>query len=100
MQYRHESAHLLAKGNPSAPDKPKSNVIDWQYTGNHYHPTKNPLAALTPIIEPFSRPGDIVLDPFAGSVSTLLAAKKLGRGYIGVELDARYCDRARQRLAQ
>jgi site-specific DNA-methyltransferase (adenine-specific) len=100
VQYRHESAHLLAKGNPRAPEKPIPDVIAWQYTGNHYHPTQKPLAALTPIIDSFSRPGDVVLDPFAGSGSTLLAAKKLGRSFIGIELVGRYCNLARQRLAQ
>jgi len=100
VQYRHESAHLRAKGNSRAPEKPIPDVIAWQYTGDHYHPTQKPLAALTPMIESFSRRGDVALDPFAGSGSTLLAAQKLERSYLGVELDARYCDLARQRLAQ
>jgi DNA modification methylase len=98
LKYQHESAHLLAKGNPNAPEKPIGDVIAWQYTGNHYHPTQKPLAALTPIIEAFSRPGDTVLDPFAGSGSSLLAAKTLGRSYIGIELDAKYHAIARKRL--
>jgi site-specific DNA-methyltransferase (adenine-specific) len=100
VQYRHESAHLLAKGNPKTPERPIPDVIEWQYTGNKLHPTQKPLAALTPLIEAFSRPGDTVLDPFTGSGSTLLAAKKLGRSYIGVELDARYHAIARRRLEQ
>jgi adenine-specific DNA-methyltransferase len=98
LKYQHESAHLLAKGNPKVPEKPLGDVIAWQYTGNHYHPTQKPLAALTPIIEAFSRPGDTVLDPFAGSGSSLLAAKKLGRSYIGIELDTRYHAIAKRRL--
>lgn len=98
LKYQHESAHLLAKGNPRAPERPIGDVIAWQYTGNHYHPTQKPLAALTPLIEAFSRPGDTVLDPFAGSGSSLLAAKTLGRSYIGIELDAKYHAIARKRL--
>jgi len=98
VQYRHESAHLLAKGNPKAPEKPIPDVIEWQYTGNKLHPTQKPIAALMPLIESFSRPGDTVLDPFSGSGSTLLAAKKLGRSYIGVELDANYHAIAKKRL--
>jgi adenine-specific DNA-methyltransferase len=98
LKYQHESAHLLAKGNPSAPEKPIGDVIAWQYTGNHYHPTQKPLAALIPIVEAFSRPGDTVLDPFAGSGSSLLAAKTLGRSYIGIELDTKYHAIARKRL--
>ena len=87
LQYRHESAHLLAKGEPRAPENPISDIIDWKYTGNKLHPTQKPLAALCPLIESFSKPGDTVLDPFAGSGSSLLAAKKLGRNYVGVEVD-------------
>ena len=98
VQYRHESAHLLAKGNPKAPEKPIPDVIEWQYTGNRLHPTQKPIAALMPLIESFSRPGDTVLDPFTGSGSTLLAAKKLGRFYIGMELDPTYHAIAKKRL--
>ena len=100
VKYQHESAHLLVKGNPKAPDHPIPDVIDWQYTGNKLHPTQKPVAALLPLIESFSRPGDTVLDPFTGSGSTLFAAKKLGRNYIGVELDAKYHAIAERRLAQ
>jgi DNA modification methylase len=99
LRYQHESAHLLAKGTPRAPEKPIADVIAWQYTGNAYHPTQKPIAALKPIIECFTRPGDTVLDPFTGSGSTLLAAKQLGRAYIGVELDRRYHAIAQRRLA-
>jgi site-specific DNA-methyltransferase (adenine-specific) len=97
--YSHESAHLLVKGNPPLPDNPIADTIPWQYTGNHYHPTQKPLAALLPLIEAFSRPGDIVLDPFAGSGSTCLAAKRLARTYIGIELDSAHCATAKRRLA-
>jgi adenine-specific DNA-methyltransferase len=100
VQYQHESAHLLAKGDPKAPEKPISDVIDWQYTGNRYHPTQKPLAALMPLIESFSCSGDTVLDPFAGSGSSLLAAKTLGRNYIGIELDAKYHAAAMSRLSE
>jgi len=98
LRYQHESAHLLAKGNPSAPGTPIGDVIPWIYTGNKLHPTQKPVTALTPLIEAFSRPGDTVLDPFAGSGSSLMAAKKVGRNYIGIELDAGYHATARRRL--
>jgi len=99
LKYSHESAHLLAKGDPGQPENPIRDVIDWEYTGNKFHPTQKPLAALMPLIEAFSNPGDTVLDPFAGSGSSLLAARMLGRSYIGVEMDRKYHAIAAKRLA-
>lgn len=54
------------------------------------HPTQKPLAVLEPLIQVSSNPGDVVLDCFAGSGSTLVAAKKLGRSFIGIEREERY----------
>ena len=98
LKYQHESAYLLAKGNPQTPESPIADVIEWEYTGNRYHPTQKPLSVLMPLIDAFSRPGEKVLDPFAGSGSTLLAAKMLGRHYIGIELDRTYHLTAERRL--
>jgi site-specific DNA-methyltransferase (adenine-specific) len=67
LRYQHEAAHLLAKGNPRAPEKPIGDVIPWEYTGNKLHPTQKPVSALLPMVEAFSATGDTVLDPFAGS---------------------------------
>ena len=49
-------------------------------------------------IASFSKPGDTILDPFLGSGTTAVAAKLLGRNYIGVEQDAEYMAMARERL--
>ena len=62
------------------------------------HPTQKPVRSLKPVIESFTRRGEVVLDPFCGSGSTLLAAKILGRRYVGSELDAGYCEAARRTL--
>jgi site-specific DNA-methyltransferase (adenine-specific) len=51
-------------------------------------------------VETFSCPQGIVLDPFAGSGSSLVAAKMLGRSYIGIELDRKYHAIAARRLAE
>lgn len=64
------------------------------------HPTQKPLELLTPLIE-YSCPIDgVVLDPFAGSGSTLVAAAQLGRKAIGIEIEERYCEAAAKRLDQ
>jgi site-specific DNA-methyltransferase (adenine-specific) len=62
------------------------------------HPCQMPLALLERIIRVSSSPGDLVLDPFAGSGTTLAAAKKLGRDYLGIELSANYAQQIRDRL--
>ena len=100
LQYRHESAYLLIKGDPAFPTAPLPDVMDWEYTGNKLHPTQKSIRILKPMIEAFTRPGALVLDPFAGSGSTCLAAQRAGRRYIGIELDAVHCRTAEGRLSK
>jgi DNA modification methylase len=64
-----------------------------------WHGCQMPEQLLGRIIRVSSNPGDLVLDPFAGSGTTLTAARKLGRSYLGVELSEAYCTRIRERLA-
>jgi site-specific DNA-methyltransferase (adenine-specific) len=98
LRYQHEQAYLLAKGNVSLPENPIPDVIDFPYAGNKLHPTQKPVEALTPLIEAFTKPGDLVLDPFSGSGSTLEAAQQLDRDWIGIELDGRHHQTATRRL--
>ncbi len=63
------------------------------------HPTQKPLALLERIISAASNPGDMVLDPFMGSGTTITAAAKLGRRGVGIEMDATYIELASKRLA-
>lgn len=90
LRYEHEQAYLLAKGEPPLPTRAIPDVINFPYSGNRLHPTEKPVEALRPLIEAFTRPGDLVLDPFCGSGSTLAAARDLGRDWLGVELDAEH----------
>lgn len=99
LRYQHEQAYLLAKGNVSLPENPIPDVIDFPYAGNKLHPTQKPVEALTPLIEAFTKPGDLVLDPFSGSGSPLAAAQHLDRDWIGIELDSRHHQTASRRLA-
>jgi site-specific DNA-methyltransferase (adenine-specific) len=62
------------------------------------HPTQKPVELLERIVLAASRPGDVVLDPFSGSGTTGIAARRLGRRYIGIELSPEYADLAVDRL--
>jgi hypothetical protein len=64
------------------------------------HPCPKPLPLMSHLVTDFTDPGDTILDPFMGSGTTLVAAKRLGRKAIGIELNERYCEIAVSRLAQ
>lgn len=73
-------------------------MLGWQYTGNRLHPTQKPVDVLRPIIRAFCPDGGLVLDPFCGSGSSLVAARHEGQGFLGIELDFRHSQTARERL--
>jgi site-specific DNA-methyltransferase (adenine-specific) len=70
----------------------------WSMPENTDHPTQKPEKLLAKIILASSNPGDVVLDPFLGSGTTSVVAKKLGRRYVGIEIDETYCCLAEKRL--
>lgn len=70
----------------------------WSMPENTDHPTQKPEKLIAKLILASSRQGDIVFDPFVGSGTTCVAAKKLGRKYLGVEIDEEYCTWAVKRL--
>lgn len=90
LKHHHEQAYLLVKGEASCPIGRISDVLPWDYTGNRHHPTQKPLRPLESLIKAFSKPGDLVLDPFCGSGSSLVAAKRGGRDFLGIELDEKH----------
>ena len=100
LRYQHEQAYLLAKGDVQPPAQPIPDVIEFPYTGNKLHPTQKPVAALKPLIEAFCPAQGIVLDPFAGSGSALVAARQLGRQCVGIEIDEQHHCTATARLAE
>lgn len=71
----------------------------WSMPENTDHPTQKPEKLVAKVILASSNPGDIVFDPFLGSGTTSVVAKKLGRKYFGVELDEMYSCLAEKRLA-
>ena len=100
VRYQHENAFVLAKGSPKPPANLIGDVIEFQYSQNLLHCTQKPTSALTPLIESFCPHGGVVLDPFAGSASTLVAARLVGRHAVGVEIDPKMHAIANARLAR
>ena len=64
------------------------------------HPTPKPVELMALFARLHSLPGDLILDPFLGAGTTLVAAKRLGRRAIGIEIEERYCEMAVRRLSQ
>lgn len=79
----------------------RGNVVTWSGPGPNglrLHPNEKPVALMRQIV--IKAPPGTIIDPFAGSGTTLRAAKDLGRHAIGIELEERYCQIAAQRCAQ
>ncbi len=76
------------------------NIIRTAPESNTLHPTTKPLDLVAQFIKWHTTAGQLVLDPFMGSGTTLRAAKDLGRRAVGIEIEERYCEIAVRRLAQ
>lgn len=75
----------------------------WEYgveRSARFHPTQKPEELMCALVHQFSDPNETVCDPYMGSGTTLVAAKRLGRKAIGIEREERYCEIAAKRLAQ
>jgi len=70
----------------------------WSMPENTDHPTQKPEKLLAKIILASTNPGDLILDPFAGSGTTAVVAKKLERDFVAIESDESYCLLAAKRL--
>ncbi|RLT44598.1 MAG: site-specific DNA-methyltransferase [Chloroflexi bacterium] len=70
----------------------------WSMPENTDHPTQKSEKLLAKIVLASTNPDDFVLDPFLGSGTTSVVSKKLGRSYLGIEIDQEYCLLAAQRL--
>ena len=87
-------ANVIEGINQEIPRTTKQGLLDDE------HPTKKPEALMRHLIQIHSKPNDLILDPFMGSGTTCVAAKQLGRRYIGIDIEKRYCEIAERRLAQ
>lgn len=83
------------EGNPGG-DNPRNRGVN---KATNFHPTVKPIALMEYLVKLVSRDGTTVLDPFAGSGSTLIACKNLNRNYIGIERESEYVLIAEARLS-
>ncbi len=94
----HELIPVFSKGPPTPlPDGSFFNVLTATKPQGGLHPTVKPTEVLQRLCQATT---GLVLDPFMGSGTTLVAAKNLGRSAIGIEVEERYCEIAANRLAQ
>lgn len=70
----------------------------WSMPENTDHPTQKPEKLVAKLVLASSRPGDMIFDPFLGSGTTAVVAKKLGRRYLGIEQSLDYCLLSAKRL--
>lgn len=94
--------HLGSTGTTSYVDvgeRLARSVLKFKSVRGGIHPTEKPVGLLELMIQYGCPPGGVVLDPFAGSGSTLIAARNLGRRAIGIEAREEQCEKTAQRLA-
>lgn len=82
------------------PDLAVPNIVFVQPTDNQRHPTEKPAALVEHFIGLTTEPGELILDPFAGSCTTAEAAKLTGRRCICIEQNEAYCEAGAERLRQ
>lgn len=97
---QHELICHASRGVPTIHDRSYGNVLNYSRQTPLDHPSPKPVGLLEILMKVCTPIGGTVLDPFAGSGSTLIAARNLGRKAIGVEINERYCEIAARRLAQ
>lgn len=91
---------VLFYGSRIGPGMRPTSIHSFALADDVDHPCPKPLAWMTWLVSMVSKPGETIIDPFAGSGTTLRAARDLGRRAIGIELSERYCEIAAKRLAQ
>ena len=77
------------------------NWFEWERDGKEIpkiHPAQKPVGVLKKLIETFTDPGDVVIDPCCGSGTTLRAARELGRSAFGFEIDRTFYQRAKEEM--
>lgn len=76
-----------------------TNLLKFKCSNYNFHSNEKPISIIKFFIKTYSNPNDLICDPFCGSGTTCVAAKELGRPFIGIELEPKYVAIAEQRLA-
>jgi site-specific DNA-methyltransferase (adenine-specific) len=96
---QYECILVLEKGRPAYRDPRMLNLISVRRVRDHTHPHAKPVELIKHLIRHSSDEGAVVLDPFLGTGTTAVAAREMGRHFVGIEIDDGYCHVARSRLA-
>lgn len=94
---KHERIIHAVKGSPKLYER-EADVLMFDRCNSDRHPTEKPVALLSRLIEVTTTPGQLVVDPFGGVASTLVAAKEMGRKYWGCEVDDVYFAAGKERI--
>ena len=93
-----EVAVYAKKKNAVFNDKFRNTVLEYPCSRNKYHPTEKNINMLKELIRISSNEGDLILDPCVGGGGSCVAAKELGRNFIGFDINSEYCKISRERL--
>lgn len=96
---QHEFLVVASKGVARPNRRDVANVIRADRPDNEWHPTPKPVGLMAQIIDVLAPPNGLVVDPFAGSGSTGIAASQVGRRFLGFEISPEFTDLANARLA-
>jgi DNA modification methylase len=97
---QHELICHASKGVPTVHDRALGNVLRHKRDAPTDHPSPKPPGLLRDLLSVVTEPGALILDPFMGSGSTLVACRDAGRRVVGIESVEAYCDVAARRLSQ
>ena len=97
---RYDTCIFAIKGSYAFPDGRPADVIQCQRLDGARltHPNEKPVDLMRRLVEAVTKPGDLILDPFAGSGTTLIAAMQSGRRYIGGEISPEHYETAQRRI--
>ena len=77
-----------------------NSTVAAKYTKDEYtgHPSQKPISLIRELINKYTKENDLIFDPFMGSGTTGVACKELGRNFIGIEIEPKYCEMAQKRV--